>query len=68
MNEGGIDYREVRLALVDCEGREPFEDRGSRVRVRVWGLGLGMVEGDVRGERVDELMVSHESELLMLRI
>lgn len=67
LNEAGIDNGEMSETLVKGERGEPFEDGGSgvrvrvRVRVRVWGL--GMVEGNVRGERVHELTVSHESEL-----
>lgn len=63
LDEAGIDNGEVSETLVKGERGEPFEDGGSgvRVRVRVWGL--GMVEGNVRGERVHELTVSHESEL-----
>jgi len=63
LNEIRIDDGEVSLAVVKGERGEPFEDGGSGVRVRVGVCGLGMVEGDVGGERVDELVVSHESEV-----
>lgn len=35
VHEVGIDGGEMGLALIDGEGREPFEDGGSRVRARV---------------------------------
>lgn len=63
-DEAGIDGGEVGLAVVEGEGGEPFEYGGPRVRVRVWigrggGMGVGIVEGDVGGERVDELVLGN---------
>lgn len=62
-DEIGVDGGEVSAALVDSEGGEPFEDGGSRVRVRVrvceGGGGGEVIEGDVRGERIDDWVDVH---------
>lgn len=62
LDEIGVDDCKVGLAVVHGERGEPLEDGGARVRVRIRVWGLGIVKGDMRGESVDELVVSHGSE------
>lgn len=42
---------------MDGEGREPFQDRGAGVRVSRGNMGC--VEGDMRGQGVDQLVTRH---------
>lgn len=57
-----INDREMSLALVDTERGEPFKDRGPGIGigVTVEGNGFRMVEGDMGGEGVDKLVLSHD--------
>lgn len=62
LDEFEINDREVSLALVDAERREPFEDRGP-------GIGIGItveitrcrvVERDMGCKGVDKLVLGHD--------
>lgn len=62
LDEFEIDNGEMSLALVEGERREPFKDGGAVIEIGImveWKR-CRMVEGDMGGEGVHELVLRHD--------